>query len=272
MENGRLDKEMISQPQLWRLVMMLSATSLDVALFPPVQRESIIWRSFPLDPSAESPLKALEDVVYDNPLLLCDFKQVQCIVDNVPQVAVPAALSEEDLELILPPEPSAGAVELYSIGDPDVMIALRQDLKINAFLRRTFFNITFESRLASLCRYFLDAAQAAESAESVSIWAPARDGRLTLIATRGAKLLLANTFTTDNDADGAYYILASMQQLGADPKTASVALGRFGSPSPGLAERLTPYVADLRPLPFPTLRHRAAPATLQAPLELLIQS
>ena len=59
---GKLDKELISQPELWRLVLMVSPESLYVALYPPVAREEIMWREFRFDAAAPSPLKALEDI------------------------------------------------------------------------------------------------------------------------------------------------------------------------------------------------------------------
>ena len=87
MNSGKLDKEMISQPELWRLALIVSADRLDVALYPPLTREEIIWRSFAFDPDAPSQLRAIEDIIYANPLLLSDFKRVDCIIDNA--VAMP---------------------------------------------------------------------------------------------------------------------------------------------------------------------------------------
>ncbi len=269
MESSRLDKDIISQPELWRLVILVSESALDVALYPPVVREEMIWRSFPYDSAATSQLKAIEDIVYDNPLLLCDFKQVDCIIDNTSRQILPN-ISDEDAEVlfIANQDESEGEIELYGTGFENARVALVQDAQIKAFFRRTFFNIRFDSRVAVLCRYL---ATNPGSESSQRLYAITRAHRLTLIVADGNRLLMANDFKFNTDADAAYYILASMQQLGLAQDAAEILISSSGVPANTLAEILRRYVASVKALPFPMLRYRATKSTLQAPIDLIIR-
>ncbi len=271
MNSTPLEKELILQPELWRLAILLRDSRLDVALYPPVPREEMIWRSFELDSSVE-PLRAVEDVIYANPLLFSDFKQVDCLIDNVPAILLPAAMTFDeasmayDLSSIPAVSASDADLEIYPTGDPDTIVALRQIPQVKAFLQRTFYNIRFRSRLADLAAYLLSSPDAAPR-NAINVLA--RDGRLTLIATTdGPRLLLANTFSYENETDALYYILAVRRMLNLDPATTPV----LTSPVPQtFTDLLQAHISPVAPIPFPMLRYRTTPSTLQAPFDLIIR-
>lgn len=269
-----LDKELISQPELWKLTLLVSAQRLDVALYPPVPREEMIWRSFELDASAGAPLKALEDIIYANPLLLSDFKSVDCLIDNTPEILLPAGLTTEEAAMLYrrstvdssDNEWPDDELELYPAADEKVVVALRQNPEIKAFLRRTFYNIRFNSRLALLSDYLLTSSK---STAPTIIGVFTRNSRLTLIALRDGDILLANNLYYENNLDALYYILAVRRLLGLDPQATPI----ITSPVPqSFTQVLREHVTSLGAIPFPMLRFRTTPATLQAPFELLIQS
>lgn len=277
MESGRLDKEMISQPELWRLVLLVGADRLDVALYPPVAREEMIWRTFPYDHAAESPLKALEDIIYDNPLLLCDFRRADCLLDNNSTLLMPADMEPGAIAAMMraadADAPAGKAVDesmldIYPAVAGNAVAVTERDADVTAFLQRTFYNIRFDSRLAMLCRYFLGEAT---GTKPTRVYVPVRRNRLTVIAFEGQRLLMANDFRFSSDTDAAYYIMASLSNLGIDPAEADISVGTVGASSEELTDILRRYIPSLRPLPFPTLRHRASKSTLQAPYELIIR-
>lgn len=277
MESGRLDKDMISQPELWRLVLLVGADRLDVALYPPVAREEMIWRSFPYDQAAESPLKALEDIVYDNPLLLCDFRRVDCLLDNNATLLMPAGMEPSAIAAMMravdADAPAGEAIDesmldSYPAGADNAEAVTERDDDLTAFLRRTFYNIRFDSRLGMLCRYFLGESTGTKQHR---VYVPVRRNRLTVIAFDGDSLLMANDFRFTSDIDAAYYIMASLSNLGIDPAEADINVGTVGASSEELTSILRRYIPSLRPLPFPTLRYRASKSTLQAPYELIIR-
>lgn len=269
---GKLDKELISQPELWRLVLMVSPESLYVALYPPVAREEIMWREFRFDAAAPSPLKALEDIIYDNPLLLCDFRQVDCILDTPEYLFVPADTPSDDYELLLSAvKPDAASAEvLPQPAGPDAMMLQSLQPDIIAFLKRTFYNITFRSRLSLLVNYFSAPQRELTERRAVALI----DGqRLTLLAFDGRRMLAANDFSFSTAADAAYYVMASLQRLRFDTSDPSFTLAIHGQSMTAdgtLAAILRPYVTNIRAVPFPSLRYRASKSTLQAPFPLLI--
>lgn len=279
MNSSILEKDIISQPELWKLSLMLSAGKLDVALYPPVSSEEIMWRSFTLDPQAPSMLKALEDVVYANPLLLSDFKRIDCIIDYVPQLPLPKPVAENDraaraaYETAATQPDEAAEPEFFSTADSDTTIMVRQDAPVRSFLQRTFFNLNFDSRLAALCRFFV---RRPDAPAGEAVYAIARDGVLTLIAVNGRHILCANKFTYVKEIDAVYYILAAMQSLGLNAATTPVHLRGLSKPDDAPEASLSQQVearcfGSVGPLPFPTLRYRATRTSLQAPYSLLIR-
>lgn len=274
MNAGRLDKEMISQPELWKLVLLVADSHMDVGLFPPVTRQEIIWRTFRFDANTPSRLRAIEDIIYDNPLLFSDFKRVDCIIDNVPETPIPTALSADEAaecyrlqtatEAIVAPD--AFSIELYPTPDPSTQIALYQDPVLKSFFTRTFYNIRFDSRLSSLCRYI--SAAAPQLRDATATYAIIRDRRLTLITFSDSKLLTANNFRFSKPIDALYYILASADRLQLDMQTVPLYVAAL-PPDNELTDILTHYIPTTQPLPFPMLRYRASKETLQAPLELI---
>lgn len=273
MEQSILDKDMISQPELWRLVLLVSSDRMDVALYPPVVREQMIWRSIMFDSGAQSPLKALEETVYNNPLLLSDFKAVDCLVDYSPWMMIPAEASEADASALMTAAGISGDgyadVEIYNAGVENALAAVMQPRDMKAFLTRTFFNIRFDSRIASLCRYL---ASHTDGLGQRRAYVSVRGERLTLVALDGQRLLAANEFEVRTATDAAYYVLACMQELGMPMEETDVAVhGDGGVTAREALDLLKRYVPRCKPVPFPMLRYRPDKFTMQAPFDLLIR-
>lgn len=278
MNSDPLYKDLIAQPELWKLALLLSPDRLDVALYPPVTREEMIWRSFAFDPAAPDKLRALEDIIYDNPLLLSDFKRVDCIIANAPSIALPPELDEDDATAAYDLAADTSAVEpaapleLFPTGSSDgAVMAIRQSTAMRSFITRTFYNVRFDCRLAALCRYFTGRA---EAPHTPALYAIDADSCLTAIALDSdRRLLLANEFAYTKPVDAAYYILAVMQQLGMPRTDTAVCISTPATADTpeSLREILRPHLPQAGALPFPTLRYRASRTTLQAPFSLLIR-
>ena len=65
-----LGKDLIDRPQMWQLVLEAGASSLSVVAFSPYENHALINETISLVSSAPSALRALEDAVYENPMLL----------------------------------------------------------------------------------------------------------------------------------------------------------------------------------------------------------
>lgn len=272
MLTDKLDKDLITQPELWRLALMLGKRWLHVALYPPVAREEIRWHSFSLDPDAPSRLHALEDIIYDNPLLLCDFRRVDCIIDSNDYIIVPSDASPDHHELFMQAcRPSADATDLvtYGVGD-DATVIQSPESEIDSFLRRTFYNIVFHSRIALTAGYLATHPEGLHDRRAIAL---VNDRRLTFMAFDGNRLLAANDFTFNSPSDAAYYIMASLQHLRLDPADPATDIAIYGqslTEPDTIAATIRPYVSDIKALPLPTLRFRASRTTLKAPFPLLI--
>ena len=70
----------IEHPEYWTLLLELCPGRLRYMFYDVDQDNSLIAGDIALDLSAGSYLKALENAVYDNPVLLDDYKQVPSLV------------------------------------------------------------------------------------------------------------------------------------------------------------------------------------------------
>lgn len=164
---------------------------------------------------------------------------------------------------------SCADVECYDSGAVNARVALMQPRDVKSFLTRTFFNIRFDSRMASLCRYLIGHP---DGLGSQRVYAFMRGERLTFIAVDGERLLAANEFDARTATDIAYYVLASMQELKLELAATDVAVhGDGGVAAREAIDILKRYAEHCRPMPFPILRYRPDKSTMQAPFDLLIR-
>lgn len=273
MNSSILDKDTIARPELWRLVMLIGQRSLDVALYPPVAREEILWRSFNIDPDSPSRLKAIEDTIYANPLLLSDFRRVDCIIDSSRRVIVPPCASPEQYESLLSATTAKDVVPDAMMDCPtgcEAHLIQETDPEVLPFLKRTFFNAHFHGRIPLLTKYF---ATCCDSMKPLRAIALIRDSRLTLIVIDHTRLLVANDFAFSNVTDAAYYLLASLHLLSISPMSDRLDMAIHGESLTApdtLTAILRRYIPSIKAVPFPTLRFRASKSTLHIPFPLLI--
>lgn len=271
MQQGVLDKEMIAQPELWRLVLMPGDDRLDVALLPPVSGEEMIWRTFPYGHAASGRLKALQDVVYENPLLLSDFKTVECIADCGTFMAMPAGMDirtiEETGHMVLAPDDEGCHMVTSGCEATNAVVTQWIDSDIYGFLCRTFYNISFHSRMARLIDYLL--ASAGDDCDAGAVHVLVRADELTLVINRGRELLCANSFRFRGDSDAVYYILAAVSALGLEPGSIPVYIG--GENVQAMCGTFSTYLPGTVAMSVPPLRFRAGRNTLAAPFDFLIR-
>ncbi|MDE7410787.1 MAG: DUF3822 family protein [Paramuribaculum sp.] len=272
MEHSRLEKDSIAQPELWSLLMVLSPGRLDVGLYPPVPREEMLWRSFRLDASASGGmLKALEETVYDNPLLFSDFRSVDCVVDTGWSMLVPPDIASEQVEILAEQvwgdDESRGELNGYPTGASNAVMYMSMEADVEAFLRRTFYNIKFTERKSALCRYFTTHAAGDNECKLYAVFDA---DRLTVIALDADRLQLANSFVFSSAADAAYYTLACAAMLGWDLQRCGIWYRGDMEQCDAYVELLRRYVPSVKPLPFPIMRYRVSKYIMNAPLDLLI--
>lgn len=215
---------MIAQPELWSLGLLTGIPGrLDAMLYPPVATEEPIYASLSLDPGAPSPLRALENALYDQPLLLCDFRRVTVVDSASRALLVPPqlALPKWRPELIAALEQTGGfeephidpsMVTVMELTATNAMMAMALEPEPAHFLKRTYYNATFLHSLVPT----IDVVAA--TTQRRTLYAAFSASDVMVIAVDGAKLLLANIFHATTTSDTAYYIMAARAKLGFSPE------------------------------------------------------
>lgn len=265
-----LDKELIPNPEIWNLLLRVSHDALHVVAYSIVEENSLIYRVFSLNDKSKGYLSALEEVIYDNPMLLCDFRKVYCLVETERLMVVPSPYSsEEDCQLLLTtayPD-FKGNAHIDPTGSRNATIIAGIDHNLIAFLRRTFHNAQISTHLSSLCRFF--AAKAGRS-NSVKSLVNLRKTSLDIIMMQGGNLMLANTFTFRDPMDAVYYILACRNNIGLDPHNDEVLLAGDNVVREKIMSVLRTYLARVMPAIFPPQMFKAGRDAMHTPFDLIV--
>lgn len=269
MESARLEKELIADPSLWVLLLRLSPAALHVAAFSLVEDNSLIYRRLPLDRAAVSVLKATEDAVYDNPLLLSDFKKVYCVVESpwVMPVPAPVAADNRDAATLFNACFDSGGKTLIidRLPEPNAAIITGVDSGVDRFIHRTFSNLTVTGHLASLSRYFHLARS-----NSPKMYVNFRDSAIDIVIIDGNRLLHANTYNYTDVADAVYYILACRNRLGLNSETDELLLCGDAGPREAVTPLLRRYISLVMPVIFPPRMFKAGREAMKAPFDLIV--
>ena len=259
---------MVADPSMWRLSMEISPSTLSVALYSPVEANSLIYREIPLDPAADI-LRAVEDAVYDNPLMLQPFGRTDILIDTRRLTLVPAALDPAYASGIAsaywPDGTLEAVVETIKGTDATAVMAIGSDLY--SFLCRTFPDARIAHSLSPLISYF---ALSGRLGNSGKIYAHLRAGAVDIIAFGPRGLLMANTFSAPADDDVLYYIMAATERCGLTPTDDELMICGDTAMRETLMPRLRRFHSYVMPVIFPSLMFRAGKDALRAPFELMV--
>jgi len=269
MEVTSLEKALVANPTGWRLAMGIGPDALEVVAYSPMEENTLIHRRVEAS-QATAPLKALEDAVYDNPLLLADFGHVNCVLSSQQVIVAPVEAADEPdahVALMKASFPGwSGEIIVDKVPASNAVILTGVDREIAGFLRRTFFNPVLSGRLAVLSRYFLTSSRRVNAARCL---VNLRRGSLDIIAVDRGRLLMANTFEFTTETDAVYYILAARRQVWLDDSELLI------SGDQDWRERLMPslrrFVAAVMPVIFPSDMFRAGGReAMNSPFELIV--
>ena len=267
MDEQGLRADAIRHPEMCRMVLRVLDGRLDAAVYSTVEDNSLVYRSIALDASAPTPLKALEEALYANPLLVQDnFDRTTVLVDTPRMVLVPkgeAQAAEEALERLYP-ELDADVVTTQVRGGAALGMAVEQDL--TGFLRRTFATAQITHRLVPLCNYF---GVRGRMGTADRMHVHLHEGHTDIVAYSGDELLMANTFVTPEAMDTVYYTLAAAKQLGYDNSTDRMLLSGDAGPREEVLPTLRRYISHAMPAIFPSALFRLGKDAMTVPLEML---
>lgn len=270
--DNRLTKDAIRDHRFWNLSLKISDSALDIALRSTVEDNSLILRHVGFDRAAMSVPKALEEAVYDNPLLLCDFGRVDVVVDCPRLAFVPAAVASDGDRLekaasLLWPGDDTGKLIVNDIPRAQAALMMKLDSDIAGFIARTFNNPPVCHRLTPLCRYFSFQSRAVNN---IKMFVNVSPDAVDIVAFSNNGLLLANTFRTTTVADALYYCLAVARSCSFDQLNDEMMLSGDRAVRDSLTPLLRQYVNYVMPLVFPSDIYRHGKEALAAPFELII--
>ncbi len=268
-----LDSSLIANPRLYNLILRIEPSRFDVMIYNGGEDDSLIYRNIRQD-SALSQVAALEETVYDNPVLLGDFNKITVIIATPEYAIVPSWIGEEDAltekvaeKLLIRDDTET---ELLSIKMPELGITdlINSESRLIAFLRRTFNNPEILHHIVPLIKYFYKSDKLGAIGK---IFVNLRNDSLDIISFSENSLKLVNTFTFNDRMDAAYYILAACEQLKKDSNEHEILI----SGNSEIREEITPilrkYVGYVMPVIFPSTIFKAAKDTMKAPFDLIVQ-
>lgn len=270
MEQRGLDKGLINDARLWRLALRIDSKKLHVVLFCSVEDNSLIFREIALDSAAQSIQKAIEEAIYDNPLLLSDFARVDCIVETDKFTIIPSEIDNPDVQEKMFSEtfPSfEGRVLENKLKELDASILMGVDEELLNFLRRTFNNPCIQHHLAPLCTYFNRKSRLGNAGK---MYAHIHDNKLDLLAFGKDSLRFANTFAFREPIDAIYYIFACREMLHLDANSDELLIAGDNAMREAITPTLREYLAYVMPVIFPAAMFKAGKDALNAPFDLIV--
>lgn len=268
-EKEKLTKELISDPSLWRMSLELDKNALELVIFSLAQENSLIHRRLVLD-SSKSLQSALEDAVYDNPLLLSDFGKVDFLIDTKRFMLIPDSLKDEDTRedicSTLWPDYSLSMLS-NTLAGLDSTLVFEEESSLLSFIRRTFPTVRIQHRLTPIITYFHNKDRLSNASK---MYVNLREDYTDIIYFQNGELRVVNTFSTATPTDVIYYIMATVKITDFATNNDEIMLSGNPNLREPVAQTLRKYVNYVMPVVFPSAMFHAGKDATQVPFELIL--
>ena len=251
---------------LWRLFLRISPRQLDALLLGPESVEtSVIAHSVEL---GAPDCQALEEAIYDNPLLLSDFGQVVVTFDVPDFALIPSGCCSQMEQIARALMPSENAQENYEFfgveAGVDQFMAVRVSSDIMKFLRRTFSQATYGHVLAVDVTYLGHVNMNGDCCRTYGLCAA--NDELAVVSFRSdGRPCFINMFADTSADDIAYYMLAARSQAGGGQLVVGGELSRRNAAS----EVLRRVESEVLPITLSEDLLQLCRMAPQAPLDML---
>ncbi len=259
----------IQQPELWTLQLSLGAKKIEYILFTDAQEDSLIMGDIDLDLSAGSYIKALENAVYDNPVLLDDYRQVRVVMHSPHFVVMPPDVDEFDAQDIFEatyPDPE-GEVAMCSLKRCQVGIAFEAPSGVLGFLQRTFNTPPVFHHLHPLCEHY---KRLNEGSDISRMFLNLSEGHMDMVIYKGGSLILANSYDYRSPKDAAFFALHAWESLNLDRQLDEVQLTGSKAQRDSIAPILRQYIGYVMPAIYPAAALRIGQNAMKAPFDLIM--
>ena len=270
MDEQKLDKTLVENPQDWRLSMILSEKALEMIAYSLREQNTLMHHRLPLADTSTSPIAALGDVVYDNTLLLTDFSVTDVLIDTPRFIIVPTEMAtetEEDLILsTLWPGEKLTAISHPVVGTTDTLLT-GVDSKTVSFVRRTFPTANIKHRLTPLLSYLITNDH---EVGATTMYVHVRDQRIDVVYFSERGLQAVNTYHTPTLDDMLYYIMTVAKGCDINITKDEIVICGDVSEADNLQALVKKYVRTVLTMDAPYEVAALGPAALTAPLELTL--
>ncbi len=263
-----LTKDLVPDTKMWTLAMRLSAAAVDFAVFSDMEDNSLLYRRFTPAQGTPSVLRAIEDIIYENPLVLSPFRRTYISIVPDASMLLPSALPDAPATLAaaLPGDDREWAVDGAASRNASVGYCMPRGCM--GFISRTFsHDAVVRPHLGYLASYFTTRTQRGRHCRML---ANLHADGLDIVAVRGNELIKAVTFTTRSAMDAAYYILACRGELKFDDNDSEIIIAGDATMRAEVMPIVRRFASSVIPVIFPPRMFRAGRDATVMPFDLTV--
>lgn len=258
-----MNKDLIDNPALWRLGLVIGPDGIDVLAHRVVGEAPSVQGRLPYDAAASSAAAAVEEAVYANPMLLLPFRTTDIVLRTPSNMIVPHGCNCEDTCSLLGDD---NTIMLCDEIDSRHDIMYAADRSVHNFLVRTF-DARPQHALGITARYY---SRPARRSNTARMYIEIADGIMEVLVLDNIGPRAAATYACDDTETQAYYALSVFTATGLDPHTDQIFIAGPAEARRELCRRLSTFVAGVMPAILPAGLYRGDTAALAAPLPLLL--
>ncbi len=262
----------VKSPELWTLLLRLGVDAIDYMLYSTVERGTLRLGHVVPDNAGGDALRAVENAVYDTPLLLDDYGKVRVLFDAPHFLVLPGDTTDDDatrlLEIAYGAQPQCEAMTCH-LPQCDKVLAWHVPQGMPGFLGRTFNLPDVYYHLYPLCEHF---HRLNVGSDISRMFLCMRAGAMDMIVYSRGELLAANTFKFTDINDAVYFALHAWESLGLDQHHDEIQLVGNREHRALLVRGLSDYVKYVMPSIFPAAALRLGKDVMNAPTELTLLS
>lgn len=264
-----LTKETVPEPLLTRLTLRFGKDTLEVMLYNPLQDQAIIHRRFELPKEKTEHLAAIENFIYDNPVLTAEFQNTKILFDTPDFTILPAEIDDSELigktlKAACPDIEQPYEIIINPIAGLDATLVFAVPQNVINFVRRTFLNADVMHSLVPLSLYF--ASRWAAGAPP-RMFVNLRHDEMDVIVTGHGRLLFANRVVIRNPDDAVYYITALDKKV---TPVEEILIGGNRELRDDLIGHLRRFHNYVMPMIFPSDMFRAGAESIDMPFDMVV--
>ena len=256
----------IQHPEVWELLIAVNGKQLDYILYTPTVANSLIIGEKVL---TDDSVQALEDAIYETPLLLGEYRRVRVLVNSPHFVLMPMETDDSDCRMLVheafPGDDGDEAVCPMPLNG--VKIACLLPHGMSAFLGRTFNYPAVYHHLFPFCEHFKGLNRGSDSSR---MFLNLHEQSMDMVIYRDGELLCANTYPFTSTEDANYYALNAWRTNGLNQLTDELQLTGDRAMQAKMMPLLREYVKYVMPAVYPATAMRLGRNAMQAPLELIL--